>query len=298
MVGIRAVVLEPVLDLVGRELLEESGCRVVVVEHLVVHLHVTGHAHHLGLHGRDLPAHLAVVGEVDLLPGTALGGDQDDTGGGLRTVDRGGCGILQHRDALHVVGIDVVDVVAGASVDDDQRVVVAHGGDTADLERSGRSRGAAVTRDEQTRHRTLQRRREGGRLARGQLVALDGGHRTREVLLLDRTVTDDDHFVHEFRILAEDDVQRRLAVEEAFVRLVSHVGEDERRTLLRTDRVTTLLIGGRAVVAALFEDGDSEQRRSILIADHSRHGQGLCRCHDRYGTQYAKDKRPSAQLHC
>ena len=144
----------------------------------------------------------------------------------------------------------------------------------------------------------MQRRRERRGLARRQLIALYGGHRARQVLLLDRTVTDDDHFVHETGILFERDVQHGFTVVDTFVRLVSDVGEDERRTLLETDRITSVLIRRRTVAAVLLEDGDPDQRRPVLIADNTRQGQILCGCHDRNGTPCAKDEKRPAHESC
>ena len=298
LVGIGLVVADPVLDLIRRVLLEKSGCGVVVVEQLVVHLHVTGHADHVGLHGGNLPAHLAVVGEVRPFLGAALGGDQDHAGSGLRTVDRGGGSVFQHRYALHVVGIDIVDVVAGASVDDNQRVVVAHGRDTAHLDRTRSARRTAVARHEQTRNRALQRRRKRGGLTCHQVVALDRRYRTRKVLLLDGAVADHHDLVHQFGVRLERDVQRSFPVVGTFIGLVADVRKDERDAFLHVHRVTTLGVGGRTVPAVLLENGDAEEGRSVLIADDSRHGQCLCGCNDREGTQRAKDKYEPAHLLC
>src|SRR5690606_39939351 len=90
----------------------------------------------------------------------APGRDEDDAVGSLHTVGCGGGSVLQDRDRLDVGGVDRCQRVAvlaatptnGHTVDDVQRLCVAHGTDTTDTNgdrRAGKTRhvGNLHTRD-------------------------------------------------------------------------------------------------------------------------------------------------------
>ncbi len=163
-----------------------------------MHLKVTGHAYHRGLLSGDFPAELALIAEADAGVVAALGGDEDYACGCLRTVDGGGCGILQHSHALDVVAVDVVDVVDLHAVHDDERAGVAHGGDTAHVHRACRGAGAAAAAAyHKAGDAALQGCGERGGLAGGKVGTLHGSHGAREVLLLDGAVTDDHDVVED-----------------------------------------------------------------------------------------------------
>ena len=69
-----------------------------------------------------------IIGQVQLSLTGSLGGDQNDAGRRPGAVDRRRSRVFQHRNVLHVAGVDVVDVIDRYAVDDDERVAVTNGG--------------------------------------------------------------------------------------------------------------------------------------------------------------------------
>ena len=93
------------------------GCDEAAVAQLGSRSHVEG-LHHA------VESHVSVVAHVSAAFLSALGGDDDDAVGCLRTVDGGCRGIAQHVDRLNIVGSYHRDVYSGDTVDD---VVGLHG---------------------------------------------------------------------------------------------------------------------------------------------------------------------------
>ena len=137
---------DPVLDLVGRVLLEESGGGVVVVQQFVIHLQVAGQAHHVRFGRGNFNTEFPGVADGHVVDVAALGGNQDNAGGSLGTVN-GCCGcVFQDRDALHIGRVHVIEAAHLDTVHDDERVAGADGGDTTDADAAGtRTRSGVVT---------------------------------------------------------------------------------------------------------------------------------------------------------
>ena len=154
---------------------------------------------------------------------TALSGYHHDTGCSTRTVDGGRRSVLQNIDTLNVLRIQPVDIVAHHTVDHIERCGVGvDGRPTADLDVVA----AATTRglgDAYTWVATLQVTQNRGSTLCVQLLSVDRRHRTGEVLLLNRTVTDDHHILKSSGILLEDNVYTCLSCDVNILRLHTDV---------------------------------------------------------------------------
>ena len=103
-----------------------------------------------------------------------LGGNDNDTICGTRTIDAGGRSVLEHLNGLDVVAVEFVHAALGGdTIDDIERVVVVERTDTTDAH-GGRTGRRAVGGDIQTRH-----------------LALHGLHGVVLVLLFEVAHTDD-----------------------------------------------------------------------------------------------------------
>ena len=80
--------------------------------------------HHVERLGHAVEAYISVIADVGTSSLSFLRGDDDNTIGGLRAIDGGGCGVAQHIDRLDVVGGHHGDVHTGNAVDD---IVGLHG---------------------------------------------------------------------------------------------------------------------------------------------------------------------------
>ena len=144
-------------------------------------------------------------------------GDEDHAVGSARTVDGRCRGILEHlhrNDVLRVDLFQIAGIAPGESVDDHQRSVrTVERRVAADADRR---RGAGVLRGVDhlhAGHAALQQPVD--RVGRdvGEFLGLDRGHGTRQVALLDLSVTHDHHFVHGRGLLDQHDVERGAAAD-------------------------------------------------------------------------------------
>ena len=162
-----------------------------LVHHLghVIIMSKLGAVHELwevGVHRQTI---LSVIAHLCLALGTLLRCNDDHTASGVQTIHGSGGTVFQHRHALDVVGVDVVDRTGHAvndveglharSADAERCLVVAR------LTRGLHRRDAGELTAEQTRHV--------GRRTLEQLVALHGSHGSCERLLACCAVAHHDH---------------------------------------------------------------------------------------------------------
>ena len=111
-----------------------EGSRTRLHGTLVLQDGIVGSTRHVAL----LPGRLPAVGEVVVDAGlaylTLLGGDKNDAVGGTGTIDGTRGGILQHFDALDVVGVHTLHtiLVGRHAVYNIKRIRVVDGTDTTD----------------------------------------------------------------------------------------------------------------------------------------------------------------------
>ena len=196
---------------VGRA--EQEGIFGMILVHRLAELVA---AHHV--EGGDvlLGADAAVVGHLDRAAAAFLRGDDDDAVGSAGAVDGGRGGVLQHGEALDVVGVDRGERIAhagtaftghGHAVDDDERVVVGGKGcGAADADRGAVTGLSGSGHDMQTgdlAHEGLARR---GDRAAVDFVVLDGDDGARHIAFLHGAVADDHDLVEELVVLKEGDM--------------------------------------------------------------------------------------------
>ena len=249
---------------------------------------VVGHEHHaspLGTGGCGILATYevgcsrTVIGDSGLACLGALRGDEDNTTSSTCTIDR--CGsVLQHGDALDVVGVQLVQLPCiGINAVDEDEGVAAVNGDTAtnaDLRILGRTRRGAS--DGHARNGTLQGCTH---VTRGtslqHFVAFYHGDGTSQSGFLLSTITYHNDVLQQMGVFGKRDVVRTVLTDNDGLRDEAHVGNGESGFLrLHLKFVTTIQVGDDARSGALFPNGSSNNGFSLGIADDTRHFD-LCR---------------------
>ena len=152
---------------------------------------------------RHIDGIIAVVGDLRTSFAAALGSDEHYARGSTCTIDGTGRGILQHRDALDVVGIEQGNVSLDA-IDQHQGRSGIHRRETADTHAAGLAAWfTARTEHSHTRHFSLHGAEHVARRLGSQLVSIDGTHGTRQVNFLLNTVANDHDLVQGLIIFLE-----------------------------------------------------------------------------------------------
>lgn len=166
-----------------------------VVGGLVVGVGLLGGVQRLGALVGALPALVGVDGDAGRPALAALGGDDDNARRGLRPVDGGGGGVLQHRHAGNVVGVDGRAEVRHA-IDHVQRLLVVNRARAPD---NHPRRGRGVAAGGQHRHAghvALQHAFYVGNGAVGLLGGVgQGSHGGSQVVALGGAVAGHEHLV-------------------------------------------------------------------------------------------------------
>ena len=191
-----------------------------------------------GSHRRvEVHLHLAVL--------TLLGGDDDDTVRGTRTVDTGRGSVLQHLDRLDVVTVQLVHTgLRRHTVDDVQRVVVVQRADTTDAHRRS-TRQVTVGLDVHARHTALQGLHRVVLVLLGQFADAHHAHRTRQVGLALGGIARHHHFVQRQGVVLHHDLHAVLGGQ--LLGLIANVGEHQRLAGLHLQCEVTVEVGHRTV---------------------------------------------------
>ena len=161
--------------------------------------------HHLGVVAQLSEGELIVIEDGAVLVrvlATVLGGDENDTVTGLRTVDGGGGGVLQDLHGLDHGRIEVVDLIDLQAVHDEERA-----------EAGAFTRSAGIVEDLDTGGLALE---GGGGIGGGavhQFLGADGRHGAGKVALALHAVTDDDGLVDELGVFDKDEVEFGLVTD-------------------------------------------------------------------------------------
>ena len=218
----------------------------------------------------EVNLHLAVL--------AFLGGDDNDTVGGTRTVDACRCSILQHLYRLDVVAVKLMHTrLCRHSVNNIKRVVVVESTNTT-YAHSGSARGRTVSRDVHARDTTLKCLDGVVLVLLLQLVNAHHRDSSREVRLALGGVARHHHLLQTHRVFFDDDLHvfgcRKL------LREIADVADDEGRPAVDCDFEVAVEVCHRAVRGAFLHDCRSDDGLAGLI-DHRPRSFNLLRM--RYG---------------
>ena len=202
-----------------------------------------------------VPAPTALKGDFGLAALTLLGGDEHHAVGTTRTVEGGRGGVLEDRDRSDIVGVELREGVLigrvgllGHTVDDDKgggRGAVG-GAYTTDAHSHIITRLAVDRRHADTWGGTLERTAHGGGVLHGDVLGLDGGHRTGKVFLLLGTVCHNDNFVEDGLVFFQSDVDNITLGSESLL-LIADGAHSDARARLDLEAVVTVGIGDGGV---------------------------------------------------
>ena len=223
-----------------------------------------------------LPARGEVVVDLGLAYLTLLRGDQNNAIGSAGTVDGTRCSVLQHFDALDVLGVDALHtvLVGGHAVYNIKRFGVVDGADTADADerlRAGLARGRGhLYASGHTLQGILGTQ---ARLA-FQVVGRDLGNRGRDDALLLHAVADDDHVGQRLLVFLQRD--GHAAAGRHLLRQEADVAHHQRGTAVDPQRELAIVVGDGAVLRVGFlHNRGSDDGFSVLIDHGSRDGATL-----------------------
>ena len=186
--------------------------------------------HRLNLVRIERGGYASVEIHLDFAVLALLGGDDDDTVGGTRTIDRGRGGILEHLDALDVIAVQLVHTgLRGHSVDDVERVVVVQSSHTAYAHRGGTAR-ITVGLDVHARHAALQGLHRVVLVLLGHLVDTHRGDGTCQVGLALGGVACHHHFLQHLVVGQQFHLHAVLGGQ--LLRLVADVGNHQHGAFL------------------------------------------------------------------
>ena len=178
-----------------------------------------------------LSAIVAIVGDGAFALFAALGGDKDYAVGSLRTVDGGGGSVFEDVDALDVGGIKGGDV-ATDTVNKVERLSVADGTQTADVNTHAGSRLTRSGLDVDTRGLTLEGLKGIVCVEFLDVVALNLNGGTSDEFFLLYTVANNDNLVEVGGFLFKNHLYD-LTVEDNLLTFKTEEGEEDGRTVVR-----------------------------------------------------------------
>ena len=271
---------------------------------------LVGIHHVVGVAGYPVYAEVAFVVDLQgLVFLTVLGGDDDHTVSGTRTVD-GTCRcVFEHLNGFNVVRREVADGGShGHTVDNVERSGAAERTDTTNAHR-GVGTGLTVGGDLHTRHLTFE---HGGDVGVGnafQLLGVHNRYRTGEVGLLLSTVTHHNHLVEHVVVGCQLNLAKvGAAVHGHFHFLVTDVADNKGAVAGNIYREVTIEVGNNSRLRALHLDGGTNEGLSLLVNDlaadldgllrHSGHGRSGTQCEPTHGTHAQHDREQYLFSHC
>ena len=242
-----------------------------------------------GIGGQAVETHVGIEIDADLALGSLLGGDDDDTVGTCRTIDGGRGGILEHLDALDVVGVEVGDGAAAHTVDDEERCIRTVERTVTTQQEGGRLACLArLAGDVETGNLALQTFHGVHYRCYLDFVGLHARNSAGEIALLLDTITDHHHFFEEVVVFVNDDFKLGIALDGHVLSRISHKTDVKDRLVGHTgDGEVAIEVGDGARCGAFDENiGTDDGFAGGLVNHLTGHGSGLC------------EKKASAQHKC
>ena len=218
----------------------ERGISGKTIIHKLVGIHKLRHAHQL------LDTIISVIRDGSLLclvcTLAALGGNHDDTGRGTGTIDGGRRCIFQYVDAVDIIRIEEVHVVANYTIDNIQWLcLLVDRSLSTNLNIEACTCAATRLGDVDTRNRTLQRLCKIGSTTSGYLFRVDRCNRAGYVAFTHSTITNDNDLVKSCIVIFKYDVPCFLTSYFYFLRLAADVAESQ-------DRIRVCVLNGKLTV--------------------------------------------------
>ena len=255
--------------------------------------------------------YITVVGYFHLRSGfTFLGSDEDDTIGSTATIDGGSGSILEDGESLNISRVDqrqgvrhTLDtvIIHSETIDDDERVVGSvERRTTTNTDGCSTTRGTAISRDIHTGDLTLNHILRVGLHTFIHIIRFDSRYGTGSVVLLDNTITNNDHFIKELGILTHVDTHSGRSRQ--LLGLITHIRDRQFGTGLHIDSEITIEIGDSTVGCPHLKDGRTNNRFSIrLINDRTLYG-NLRKCSYRAQHEHQRDGKRTKHIqilfHC
>ena len=253
---------------------------------------------HLREAGGGVPTGVAGVADDGLAVGAALGRHEDDAVGGAGAVDRGGGGVLQHGNALDVIGVHVLQAHFHTVHQDVGRPGAAEVAAAAEGDGGLGARGAGRrVGNGQAGNHALEGLGGVHHGTLGEVVTLDLGDGAGQVDLLLDAVTDDDRLFQHLGVILQDHVQGS-AVPGKFLGDIADAGENEDVAGLdAAEGVGAVDVGNCSVLRAFHENGPADDRFAGGIGDRSPDRLGSLCQHDE-GSQGGGDGRQDGFAKC
>ena len=218
----------------------ERGISGKTIIHKLVGIHKLRHARQL------LDTIISVIRDSCLLclvcTLAALGGNHDDTGRGTGTIDGGRRCIFQYVDAVDIIRVEEVHVVANYTIDNIQWLcLLVDRSLSTNLNIEACTCAATRLGDVDTRNRTLQRLCKIGSTTSGYLFRVDRCNRAGYVAFTHSTITNDNDLVKSCIVIFKYDVPCFLTSYFYFLRLAADVAESQ-------DRIRVCVLNGKLTV--------------------------------------------------
>ena len=212
-----------------------------------------------------------------LLAGLALaGGHEDNAIRRTGTVDGRGGGILEDIDGLDIGGVQVVQVAAGHTVDDDERSGGTGGSETADGDVVTGTRNTARLNDIHARHGAVKGTQRIGGVLLLDFVTGNVDRGTGQEFLLLGTITDDDGLIQEFRVFLERDVDDGTSAYGNGLGRIPDAGEREGCVGRNGDGITSVRFRKCSDSPVTVQhDSSTDHRLAARVCHFSLHGDVL-----------------------
>ena len=227
--------------------------------------------------GRLLIAYLEIIRNLNMPSLAFLCGNKHYAIGSARTIDSGRRSILQDRNLIDIIGIQIGQRTFD-TINDNQWVVIIHGVQTTNIERGHTTRGWSALLDNQTSSRTLQCLQNIRHRFAFQLIRRDRRYGTSQIDLLLHTIA------HHNDILQKDtrlqhDIYLFLIVNLHFLGFITHIREYQSSIRWSLQWIVTVKIGHGTVCSTFHLNSNTNDSLAIssYVTCNSYHS-WLCEC--------------------
>ena len=213
------------------------------------------------IHQEVGPRHHLIRGMESTVQSALLRVDEDDTITSARSINRRGGAILQDVNRFDIVGIEIGQVPAGDTVDDDERAQVgASGGNAPNLDAGAivRVRCTGIL-DGNSGHFPLNHHGRVGSGCRKEFLARDMRNGRCQFLFIQGAITDNNHFIQKHHIRSKGYVYVDLVNHRNLLCRITNRPDYNDRILLAVEGedVLTIQIRTHAIVGPFNHNNDT-----------------------------------------